>query len=125
MTRDARGFVLTATIWNTGRGPALYVRVQADPWNASPENWSLGSLSPGEHASLEFRNVSHIALSQVLLDYRDLAGRSYSTAVVLDHSALDQPGRYYDVRFAEGEAFTTHGDSVPQPTLRRVGWPEG
>jgi hypothetical protein len=63
-------------------------------------------------------------MSQLLIDYRDLAGRDYSTAIVLDHPTFD-PGRYYDVRFGEGERFTPHGDSVPQPGLSRVGWPEG
>jgi len=61
-------------------------------------------------------------MSQVLLDYRDLAGRAYSTAVVLDHPHVAERGRYYDVRFGEGGRFTTHGDAVSQPGLRRVGW---
>jgi hypothetical protein len=60
-------------------------------------------------------------MSQLLIDYRDLAGRNYSTAIVLDHSTPDTPGRYYDVRFAEGERFTTHGDALPQTGLRQVG----
>lgn len=112
-------FVLSVAISNAGRGPALFVRVQHDPSGNSPENWSLGSLSPGERKRLVFHGISHTAMSQLLIDYRDLAGRMYSTAVVVEHP-LDQEGRYYDVRFVDGERITTHGDSVPQPGLRRI-----
>lgn len=114
-------YVLVVSIWNAGRGPALFVRIQHDPSGNSPDNWSLGSLSQGERVSLRIQGVAHLAMSQLLIDYRDLAGRSYSTAIVLDHSVPDTPGRYYDVRFAEGERFTTHGESVSQPGLRKVG----
>lgn len=120
--REPNGpFVLRATVQNTGRGPALFVRILHDPSNNSPENWSLGALSPGEHVRLEFRNVAHLAMSQLLIDYRDLTRNDYSTAIVLDHPEIDKRGRYYDVRFGEGEHFTPHGDAVPQPGLRQVG----
>jgi hypothetical protein len=113
---------LTATIWNSGRGPALFVRAQHDPSNNSPQNWSLGALSPNERVQLVFRgNVG--GTGQILLDYRDLAGRTYSTAIIVDFLEQAGKGRYYDVRFGEGEQFTTHGAAVPQAGLREVGWP--
>ncbi len=117
-------FILRATIQNTGRGPALFVRILHDPSNNSPENWSLGSLSPGERVRLQFRGVAHMAMSQLLIDYRDLARRDYATAITLDHPEINRRGRYYDVRFGEGERFTPHGDAAPQPGLRHVGWNE-
>lgn len=52
---------------------------------------------------------------QVLVDYRDLAGRTYST------SATFVGLRIYDVRFFEEHAVTHHGDAVyPQSGLRDV-----
>jgi hypothetical protein len=65
---------------------------------------------------LEFTGVQHQPHMQLLLDYRDVAGRTYSTSITLDL----QQRRAYDVRLFEG-ASTHHGDSVyPQPGLRDV-----
>src|SRR5262249_8498256 len=76
------GVTLRIDITNGGAGPATFIRSTHDPSDTSPENWSLGSLAPGERATLTFRVGSHTGTSQVLLDYRDLVGRTYSTAIV-------------------------------------------
>lgn len=46
--------------------------------------------------------------TQLLLDYRDIAGRTYSTAIVMQHGGVGDYGRYYDVRFGEDTPFTQH-----------------
>lgn len=103
-------------IRNAGRGPALFVRTTLDPLGASPENWSLGAVAPGDEVELTFRNV-HVSGPhyQVLLDYRDISSRMFSTAIVLDLQGT--PPRFYDVHVYEDHRVTHHGDSVPQAGL--------
>jgi hypothetical protein len=48
---------------------------------------------------------------QVLLDYRDLAGRTYSSAIVIESTP---ELRFYDVRTYEDRKVTPHGDALPQ-----------
>lgn len=121
MDEDPHGWTLRIEIRNAGAGPATFIRALHDPSGAVAENWSLGSLAPGETARLAFRVSSHTAMSQILLDYRDLGGRAYSTAIVLDHpQAPAEHIRVYDVRFARDVSFTDLGDAVPQPGLKRL-----
>jgi hypothetical protein len=111
-------------IQNSGRGPALYVRATLEPPNNSPDHWSLGAISPGEDRILRFSNIAARNLNyQLLLDYRDLAGRLYSSAIVIDFPSNDdtEPGRFYDVKLFEDIAVTSLGDSVPQQGLSLVG----
>ncbi|MHB8643144.1 MAG: hypothetical protein ACYDA3_09705 [Gaiellaceae bacterium] len=75
MYEDPHGWTLRITVQNAGAGPAAFVRAIHDPSNNSPENWSLGSLACDENATLAFRVPNHTSMSQVLLDYRDLASR--------------------------------------------------
>jgi hypothetical protein len=102
IVEDPHGLTLRMTVRNGGSGPAAFVRAFHDPSETSPENWSLGSLARGESVELVFRVLSYTPTSQVLLDYRDLAGRTYSTAIVLetpqpptDKSRARTPARRY------------------------------
>jgi hypothetical protein len=62
---------------------------------------------------------THIGMSQILLDYRDVEGRTYSTAIVLDHPQRPVEGiRVYDVRFGRDVPFTHMGESTPQIGLK-------
>jgi hypothetical protein len=114
-------------IQNSGPGPALYVRATLDPVNQSPQDWSLGGIPPRENRELRFTNLPNRDVNyQLLLDYRDLAGRLYSSSIVIDFPAEpDDPhfhaGRVYDVNLFEDTAVTQLGDSVPQPGLQEVG----
>jgi hypothetical protein len=110
-------------IRNSGRGPALYVRATLEPPNYSPDPWSLGAISPGETRILQFSLPSRNLNYQLLLDYRDLAGRLYSSAIVIDFPSNDdtKPGRFYDVKLFEDITVTSLGDSVPQQGLSLVG----
>jgi len=116
--RDAR--LLVVRIRNGGRGPALYIRTHLDPGGISPRNWSLGSLAAGEEITLSFDGVYDLGSNaQVLLDYRDLAERTYSSALVLTEVA--GVWRFYDVHVFDGTTVTALGDAVyPQTGLRDV-----
>lgn len=127
----AGNWVGRVTIKNSGRGPALFVRATLDPVNSSPDNWSLGAIAQGDRAELTF---SHLAVRdsmyQLLLDYNDLAGRLYSSALVIDFPTPLEPdpprmstGRFYDVKLFEDVRVTGHGDAMPQPGLKPVGPP--
>lgn len=117
---DPDGKLLVVAIRNSGRGPALFVRTTLDPTGNSPDNWNLGALAPGDEVTLMFSGSElRGALYQVLLDYNDLAGRLYSSALVLD---LQTGPRFYDVKLFEDIRVTHHGDAVfPQPGLTSVG----
>jgi hypothetical protein len=118
------------SVQNRGRGPALYVRATLDPANVSPDHWSLGAISPDEARELRFGALPMLDVRyQLLLDYRDLAGHSYSSALVIDFPASPTPeeprfaeGRFYDVKLLEVPV-TQLGDSVPQEGLRPVSPP--
>jgi hypothetical protein len=85
--------ILALRIMNGGRGPALFVRATLDPLGLSPENWHLGAIAAGDEVQLAFANVVAMAggAMQVLLDYRDLAGRIFASAMVLTRA--QQAGR--------------------------------
>src|SRR6266511_786370 len=107
-------------VQNTGRGPALYVRATLDPVNNSPDHWSLGSVAPGQSQPLTFSHLPRReGVYQLLLDYRDLGGYLYSSAIVIDF--VNESGRYYDVKLFEDSPVTQLGDSLPQSGLRPVG----
>lgn len=115
--------VFSASLKNVGRGPALYVRMTLDPYGTSPQLWDNASLAPGDTVHLRFHvGEKQIApIVQILVDYRDLNGRTYSSAIVI-HSVTtnqEQTWAYYDVKSFEG-ALTHHGDSVPQPGLKTL-----
>jgi hypothetical protein len=111
--------VLYVGIKNAGRGPALYIRAQIEPDGVSPEIWPLGALAAGDKYELEFRIAKPDSAIQVLFDYRDLAGRTYSTSITIE--VIGGELRFYDVRLFEDHAVTTLGDAIyPQPGLRDV-----
>lgn len=84
------------------------------PGGISPQNWSLGSLPPGEEVTLTFQVHNLGGVAQVLMDYRDLAENAYSSALVVTEVAGDW--RFYDVHLWEGRSVTPLGDAVyPQP----------
>jgi hypothetical protein len=113
------GEFLYVRIHNAGRGPALFIRTLLEPDMATAENWSLGALAAGDKYELKFRAVKPDAHAQLLFDYRDLAGRTYSTLITIQ--VVDADMRFYDVRLFEDHAVTTHGDAIyPQPGLRDV-----
>ena len=113
------GAALQVGIRNGGRGPALYVRAQIEPGGVSPEGWSLGALAAGDKRELRFPTTKPDSATQLLFDYRDLAGRTYSTSITIEVVSDDM--RFYDVQLFEDQAVTTLGDSIyPQPGLRDV-----
>jgi hypothetical protein len=102
---------LVASIRNAGRGPALFVRVSLEPSGNSPAHGPLAAMAPGDEVQLSFPSEKGKVRWQVLLDYRDLAGRTYATAILIEATpAL----RFYDVRTFEDRAITPHGDALPQ-----------
>jgi hypothetical protein len=110
---------LGVRIRNGGRGPALYLRTELDPIGPTARQGPLASLAVGDEQVLRFEGVKPDSHAQLLLDYRDLAGRAYSTSITLEvggNGALAA----YDVHLFEGRV-THHGDSVyPQKGLRDV-----
>jgi hypothetical protein len=105
---------LYVSVRNAGRGPALHVRVLLTPENQSPDHWSLGSISPGDEVQLRFSAMHRFDVGkQLLLDYRDLGGRAYSSVLVLDAPSEQHEPRYYDVRVFEDQTVTPHGDVEP------------
>ena len=113
--------VFYASVKNVGRGPALYVRMTLDPYGTSPLLWDNASLAPGDAVNLRFHvGQKQIApIVQILVDYRDLTGRTYSSAIVI-HSVTtndEQTWAYYDVKLFQ-QALTDHGDSQPQAGLK-------
>lgn len=110
---------LRVRIRNVGRGPALFVRSQLDPFNASAANWSLAALAPGDEQDLIFRAVVDRQLIQLLLDYRDLAGRAHSSSITL--TVYDTDATSYDLYLFKDHSVTTHGGAIyPQSGLRDV-----
>jgi hypothetical protein len=97
-------------IRNGRRGPAHHIRTHLDPGGISPENWSLGSLPPGEEVTLTFQVSNLQTNAQVLMDYRGLAENAYSSAIVLTEVSGDW--RFYDVRLYEGRSVTPLGDAA-------------
>lgn len=113
--------VFVATLKNVGRGPALFVRMTLDPYGTSPQLWDNASLAPDNPVHLRFHmGLKQIApIVQILVDYRDLGGRTYSSAIVA-HSITNQDGQfwaYYDVKTFE-QPLTDHGDSLAQSGLK-------
>jgi hypothetical protein len=103
---------LVVNVRNAGRGPALFVRISLEPTGNSPENGPLAAMAPGDEVQLIFAG-EHDQPSrwQVLLDYRDLAGQTYSTAIGIETTPSL---RFYDVRTFEDRTLTPHGDALPQ-----------
>jgi hypothetical protein len=118
------------TIWirNVGRGPALFVRAEVDPEQSTPETSSPAEVAPGDEVRLGFRNVAELGQAsedeakQVLLDYRDLAGRSFSTAIIVKNrfNERGQSAFLFDVRHFEGRSLTKMKDAAPPPGLRAL-----
>lgn len=106
---------LTIPIQNVGSGPALYIRTEMDPqgW-AEAQQGPIVALAAGDEVVLRFGGAAPQEMVQLLMDYRDLGGRTYSTAVTVDLTAQSA----YDAQLSEGSR-THHGDAVyPQPGLR-------
>jgi hypothetical protein len=83
IVRPAR-IVLFVRVRNVGRGPALHVRAQLEPGGLSPDDWARGALAPGDDQILRFEVGKEAPPSiQLLLDYRDLSGRSHATSVTV------------------------------------------
>src|SRR5262245_48488961 len=111
---------LSVRVRNAGRGLAAYIRVHLDPFGMSPANWDRAAMAAGDVTELTFEHLPRLPPAmQVLMDYRDLAGRSYASSLVI--TATTQTGvhelTYYDVRLFRDVALTPLGDSVPQPGL--------
>jgi hypothetical protein len=105
---------------NAGRGPARYLRTEIDPEiGASAMQGPIAALGVGDEQILRFSGVTkddlrEKPLAQLLIDYGDLAGRTYSTSITLDLWNRT----FYDVQLFESSS-THHGDAVyPQPGLR-------
>jgi hypothetical protein len=103
---------LHVSIRNAGRGPALFVRVALEPTGDSPTSGPLAAMAAGDVVRLAFSVEARPPDRwQVLLDYRDLAGRTYSSAIVIESTP---ELRFYDVRTYEDRKVTPHGDALPQ-----------
>jgi len=114
---------LHVRIRNNGRGPALYVRAHleraGEEGALSPRNWSRGTLAPGEAVELTFEHASFAQRAQLLLDYRDLAGRPHASVCTIERGTFDP--RVYDVLVFEDHSVTKLGDALyPQEGLRDV-----
>ena len=113
---------LAVPIRNSGRGPALHVRVQLERVGTegavSPWNWSLGAVGSGEKVELVFDNAAFAERAQLLIDYRDVVGRQHATASTIERR---DAVHVYDVRVFEDHSVTTLADAVyPQEGLRDV-----
>lgn len=85
----------------------------------SPWDWSLGALGEGDVNELVFEKAHFEQWAQLLIDYRDLGGRSHSTAITIVR--VDDDAYVYDVRVFENRSVTTVDDAVyPQEGLRDV-----
>lgn len=103
---------LRINVRNAGRGPALFVRVALEPSSSSPTDGPLAAMAPGDEVQLVFDGESRQRTRwQVLLDYRDVAGRPYSTTLLIESTPSL---RFYDVRTFEDRTVTPHGDALPQ-----------
>jgi len=118
LTYDRQEGLLHVRIRNAGRGPAHYVRVTIEPLQVSPELWSLGALAVGDHQDLRFRTPRIESTVQLLIDYRDLADRTYATSITV--TVVDDDLRFYDVHLFD-HPVTQLGEAIyPQPGLRDV-----
>jgi hypothetical protein len=117
---EAQRNVLILELHNAGRGPALYVRIHLDPGGASPEDWSLGAIPPDGRQELKFTGVSGIidGHMQLLIDYRDLAERTYSSTIVIAPRGAEFV--FYDVHHYRDHTVTSLGDAVQQADLTDV-----
>jgi hypothetical protein len=109
--------VLRVQVQNAGRGPALFLQAVVDPRGDPDERGPVAALAAGDGRLFMFKSVKNERQqAQILLDYRDLTGRPYSTSITIDL----QRRAFYDVRVFSH--FTTgQTDSVyPQPGLRDV-----
>jgi hypothetical protein len=122
----------TVPIRNAGRGPALYVRATLEPPNVSPDHWSLGSISPEDQPrELTFSNLPNRDVRyQLLLDYRDLGGRIYSTQIVnrLPPGPRRRPSNVTRPRLRRASLrghldYASGRFGAPQEGLRHVGSP--
>ena len=108
--QDRRRLIIS--VRNVGRGPALFVRVALEPTGNSPDSGPCAAMGPGDEVQLSFAaEPQALTRWQLLLDYRDLAGRTYSTAILIESTP---ELRFYDVRLFEDRAITSHGDALPQ-----------
>ncbi|MFD5398613.1 hypothetical protein ACFWJW_30930 [Streptomyces sp. NPDC127097] len=132
------GHHLHLSIHNTGRGPALHVRaeLQGESSAALPAFWSAAALSPGDVQELAFNEIAaDESALQLLLDYRDLTGRSYSSAISI--TVRDGAAYFYDVRTWEDHTVTRYTDTPyplpgltdvspkPKPDWLDPNWPDG
>jgi hypothetical protein len=103
---------LIVNLRNAGNGPALFVRVALEPSGNSPNSGPLAAMASGDEVQFVFAGEPESRIRwQVLLDYRDLAGRTYASAVLIESTPSL---RFYDVRAFEDRAITPHGDALPQ-----------
>lgn len=102
---------LHVRIENAGPGPALYGRASLEPTGASPHAWSLAALTPGGEIDLVFSQQERQTRWQLLLDYRDMAGRDYASAILIEATP---ELRFYNVETLEDRSITPHGDVLPQ-----------
>jgi hypothetical protein len=103
--RDLKFILETSTleVWvhNVGGGPALFIQARTDT-GVSTITQSLAALANGEQTVLEFDDGQYPPVKQVFIDYRDLAGRVYSSAIRLrrleDHPVAERSYEYADVQ---------------------------
>jgi hypothetical protein len=121
--------VIEVPVRNVGGGPALFVRTEMDPGGGTADVWNLGAMAPGDEQILRFTTYDFEPHKQVLIDYRDMSGRQFSSAIVLERLNDGRQGgansyRFYDVRIFSGKRITGQGDALPQKGLRSLP-PEG
>lgn len=119
---DSGGSLLRIRIATSGNGPALFIRAELDPLGLSPRG-ERAALAKDDRAILQFDTLPSPLppFLQLLLDYRDLVGRAYSSAIVLTTPTAGSRGiEIYDVQLRENEHLTHHGDSLPQQGLKAL-----
>jgi hypothetical protein len=115
------GWTLRINIKNAGAGPASFVRALHDPSGVGPRTTAPGSLAPGEEWELVFYDTTLTAQSQVLLDYRDLSGRTYSSAIIPLHPEWPTEDiAVQDVKFGRDVSFTGWGEPATPVGLKRL-----
>jgi hypothetical protein len=116
---------LVITIRNDGAGPAFFVRAELDPGGDAPEHWDAGSIGPAAEAALIFPHATSVAHQQLLLDYQDLAGRQFSSAIVLERFSdyedrAKKIYRLYNVRAFRNKHLTNQQEALPFANLREL-----
>lgn len=113
------GEQISLDITNAGPGPAFFVRVKVDPSHLNHyQRSAIAVLQPGTDHELRIDRPGEYNPAQILLDYRDMTGRSHTTSITIFEGATRTEPHTYDVRVWQEHTATQLGDATyPQPGL--------